>query len=250
MADTILLGLDVGGSSIKAALVDVGRGASVTPLRVVPTPLPATPEAVLKSCAQIDRELGASGAVGLAFPAVVKRGIARTAANVDKSWIGCAGGQQLSQLIDRPVIFINDAGAAGIAEVWAGAAKDVKGVVMLLTFGTGIGSALFLDGELVPNTELGHLEFHGRDAELTASARVRTEERLDWPSWCHRVNDYLARLHALFWPDLFVIGGSISEDFDQFGHLLHSQAEIRRAVHGAQAGVIGAAFAAARLQQR
>jgi polyphosphate glucokinase len=149
------------------------------------------------------------------------------------------------------VVFLNDADAAGVAEMSAGGAgKDADGVVIMLTFGTGIGSALFLDGELVPNTEFGHLEFHGRDAEFTASARVRTEQHLDWPTWCARVNDYLARLHGLFWPDLFIIGGSISEDFDQFGHLLQSPAEIRRAAHGAQAGVVGAAFAAAQRQQR
>ena len=131
-----------------------------------------------------------------------------------------------------------------------GAGRDVKGVVILLTFGTGIGSALFLDGALVPNTELGHLEFHGQDAELTASARVRTEEGLDWAAWCARVNDYLARLHALFWPDLFILGGSISEDFEQFRQLLKSPTPIRRANHGAQAGVVGAAFAAAYQSQR
>ncbi len=251
MADTILLGLDVGGSSIKAGLVDIERGSLTTGLHSLRTPVPSTPEAVLQACARIDRDLAASGPVGLAFPSVVQGGVARTAANVDKSWIGCAGGARLSQLIGRPVIFLNDADAAGVAEMSAGGAGcNVKGVVILLTFGTGIGSALFLDGELVPNTEFGHLEFHGQDAELTASARVRTEERLDWPSWCARVNDYLARLHALFWPDLFIIGGSISEDFDQFGSLLRSPAKIRRAAHGAQAGVIGAAFAAARQQQR
>jgi polyphosphate glucokinase len=251
MTDTILLGLDVGGSSIKAGLVDTERGPMTSPLRSVRTPLPSTPEAVLQACAQIDREFGAYGPVGLAFPSVVQGGIARTAANVDRSWIGCAGGARLSQLIGRPVIFLNDADAAGVAEMSAaGAGRNVNGVVILLTFGTGIGSALFVDGELVPNTEFGHLEFHGQDAELTASARVRTEERLDWSNWCARVNDYLARLHALFWPDLFIIGGSISEDFDQFGHLLNSPTEIRRAAHGAQAGVVGAAFAAARQQQR
>jgi polyphosphate glucokinase len=250
MAETILLGLDVGGSSIKAGLVDTGRGSLTTPLRAVRTPVPSTPEAVLQACAQIDREIGGAGPVGLAFPSVVQGGIARTAANVDKSWIGCAGGARLSQLIGRPVIFLNDADAAGVAEMSAGGAgKDAKGVVILLTFGTGIGSALFVDGELVPNTEFGHLEFHGQDAELSASARVRTEERLDWAGWCARVNDYLGRLHALFWPDLFILGGSISEDFDQFGQLLRSPTPIRRAAHGAQAGVVGAAFAAARQHQ-
>ena len=251
MRDTILLGLDVGGSSIKAGLVDTGRGTLTSAMRSVPTPIPSTPEGVLQACAQIDREFAARGPVGLAFPSVVQGGIARTAANVDKSWIGCAGGARLSQLIGRPVIFLNDADAAGVAEMSVGGAGvDVKGVVILLTFGTGIGSALFLDGELVPNTELGHMEFHGQDAEKSASARVRTEEALDWSGWCARVNDYLARLHALFWPDLFIMGGSISEDFEQYKHLLKSPAPIRRAVHGAQAGVIGAAFAAAHQSQR
>jgi polyphosphate glucokinase len=251
MTDSILLGLDVGGSSIKTALVDIERGVSTTALRSVRTPIPSTPEAVLRVCAQIDRECHANGPVGLAFPSVVQGGIARTAANVDKSWIGCAGGARLSQLIGRPVVFLNDADAAGVAEMSVGGAGEgVKGVVILLTFGTGIGSALFLDGELVPNTELGHMEFHGQDAEHSASARVRTEESLDWSAWCARVNDYLARLHALFWPDLFIVGGSISEDFEQYKHLLNSPTPIRRALHGAQAGVIGAAFAAAHQLQR
>jgi polyphosphate glucokinase len=249
MPGRILLGLDVGGSSIKAALVDVERGVTTTPLLSVPTPSPSTPEQVLRACAQIDRELYGTGPVGLAFPAVVQRGAARTAANVDKSWIGCRGGEQLAALIGRPVIFVNDADAAGLAEICAGAGRGVPGVVILLTFGTGIGSGVFLDGRLLPNTELGHLEFHGRDAEFTASARVRTEEGLDWSSWCERVNDYLGRLHALFWPDLFIIGGAVSENWQQFRHLLESPTEIRCAAHGGQAGVIGAAFAAAGLEQ-
>lgn len=246
---TVLLGLDVGGSSIKSGLVDVATGQMTTPLQVTPTPSPSTPEAVLQLCAQLDRRHGAQGTVGLAFPSVIQRGIARTAANVDKAWIGYAGGRRLAELIGRPVVFINDADAAGIAEMSAGAGRDVKGVVMLLVFGTGIGSALFLDGHLVPNTEFGHMEFHGVDAEHIASARERTAEKLDYPAWCERVNDYLGRLHALFWPDLFIIGGSISEDFDQFGHLLKSPTPIRRAAFGATAGVVGAAFAAARGHQ-
>jgi polyphosphate glucokinase len=242
---TTLLGFDVGGSSIKAALVDVERGETVTPLKSVPTPQPSTPELVLEALVQVDRELGANGPVGLAFPSVIQHGVARTAANVDKSWIGFAGGERLSQRLGRPVVFINDADAAGIAEMSAGAGKGVMGVVMLLTFGTGIGSGLFNDGVLVPNTEFGHLELHGHDAETRAAARVKTVEGLSWEGWCERVNDYLAYVHALFWPDLFIIGGSISEDFDQFGHLLRSRAEIRRASHAALAGIVGAAFAAA-----
>ncbi|HTT05226.1 MAG TPA: ROK family protein [Steroidobacteraceae bacterium] len=245
MTQTVL-GLDVGGSSIKAALVDTEHGRTVTALQVVPTPTPSTPQSVLQACARIDAELAARGPVGLAFPSVIQHGIARTAANVDQAWIGFSGGEHLSQLLGRPVVFINDADAAGLAEMRAGAGRGVDGVVLLLTFGTGIGSALFLNGELVPNTELGHMEFHGVDAETIASARERTAEKLDWPAWCSRVNDYLGRLHALFWPDLFIIGGSISEDFDQYGHLLQSPAQIRRAAFGAQAGVVGAAFAAVR----
>lgn len=245
MPDTVLLGLDVGGSSIKSALVDIEQCHTVTPLQVTPTPMPATPGAVLAVCAQLDRQLGAGGTVGLAFPSVVQRGIARTAANVDRGWLGCAGGRELAQLIGRPVIFVNDADAAGVAEMTAGAGRGVRGVVLLLTFGTGIGSALFVDGRLVPNTELGHMEFHGADAERFASAHVRTLEHLDWQSWCERVNDYLARLHALLWPDLFIVGGSISEQFAEYGHLLHSPAEIRGAAFGAQSGVVGAALVAA-----
>lgn len=250
MANTVLLGLDVGGSSIKAGLVDVERGQTVTALHVIPTPSPSTPEAVLQICAGVDRQLGATGPVGLAFPSVIQRGVARTAANVDHAWLGFAGGERLSALIGRPVEFINDADAAGIAEMATGAGRGVRGVVMLLTFGTGIGSALFVDGELVPNTELGHMEFHGVDAERIASAREKTAEHLSYEQWCERVNDYLGRLHALFWPDLFIIGGSISEDFEQYRAFLKSDTEIRPAAYGAQSGVVGAAFAALRAQRR
>ncbi len=250
MVDHILLGLDVGGSSIKAGLVDTLRGQMVTPLQSVPMPNPSTPEAVLALCAQVDRDLGAKGAIGLAFPSAITQGIAHTAANVDQRWVGFAGGAHLSSLVGRPVTFLNDAGAAGLAEISAGAGKGVEGLVMLLTFGTGIGSAMFINGEMLPVVELGHMEMRGGDAEWYASARVRTVEKLDWPAWCERVNDYLARVHRLFWPDLFIIGGSVVENFAEFGHLLKSPTPIRPAVFGPQAGVVGAAFAAARLQAR
>jgi len=248
-ASKIRLGFDVGGSSIKAGLVDLGAGQIIGAPRSIPTPSPSTPEQVLGALATIDGELGAAGPVGFAFPSAIKLGIAQTAANVDRSWIGFPGGARLAQLIGRPVAFVNDADAAGIAEIEAGAGKDVPGVVILLTFGTGIGAALFSDGKLVPNTELGHLELHGFDAETRASARVRTEQKLDWPAWCERVNDYLAYVHRLFWPDLFIFGGSVSADFDQFAHLLTSRAEIRRAAYAGHAGIVGAAFAAAALQR-
>ena len=239
MAETILLGLDVGGSSIKAGLVDIGRGACTTPLHSVPTPAPSTPEAVLQACARIDRELRGAGTVGLAFPAVVRGRRRAYRGQCGQVMDRLAGGERLSQLIRPPVIFLNDADAAGVAEMsTGGAGVDMRGVVMLLTLAPASARRCSSMGSWCPTPSSEHLEFHGRDAELTGlGARVRTEERLDWPSWCARVNDYLARLHALFWPDLFILGGSISEDFDQFGRCWKVATPIRRAAHGAQAGV-------------
>lgn len=240
-----ILGLDVGGSSIKAGLVDVETGCTLTPLQTVPTPQPSTPQATIEAIAGIDRSLNASGPVGLAFPAVVQRGIARTAANIDHSWLGVDGAALLGAVLKRPVCFLNDADAAGVAEMKWGAGRGAHGVVIMLTFGTGIGSAIFADGVLVPNTEFGHMEMRGMDAEHFASARVKTEENLDWQPWADRVNEYLARMHALFWPDLFILGGAVSANFAVFGPLLTSPAEIRPAQFAGQAGIIGAALAAA-----
>lgn len=240
-----LLGLDVGGSSIKGGIVDVETGCPVSPLTSIETPNPSTPAAVMAAIKELDARLGARGPVGFAFPSVVQRGIARTAANVDHQWIGVDGGALLTATLGRPAVFLNDADAAGIAEVKWGAGRGSSGVVIVLTFGTGIGSAIFTDGHLVPNTEFGHMELGGMDAEHWASARVRTAESLDWPAWAQRVNEYLARMHALFWPELFILGGAVSADFAQFGPLLRSIAEIRPAQFTGQAGVIGAALAAA-----
>lgn len=192
-----------------------------------------------------ERLPAAQGPVGLTLPGVVKQGFARTAANIDKSWLGVDGTTLLSRTLGRPVVFLNDADAAGIAEVQRGAGRGVSGTIIMLTFGTGIGTALFVDGKLFPNTELGHLELKGMDAEKWASARVRTALNLDWGAWIQRVNDYLQQMHALFWPDLFILGGAVSERFGEFAPLLHSQAEIRPAHFTGQAGVIGAALAAA-----
>jgi len=181
------------------------------------------------------------------LPSVVQHGIARTAANIDKGWIGVDAAARLGARLQRPVVFLNDADAAGLAEMRWGAGRGTQGTVIMLTFGTGIGSAVFVDGVLVPNTEFGHMEMDGQDAELTASARVRTELSLDWPAWCERVNRFLARMHALFWPDVFILGGSVTENFATFGPLLSSPAEIRVAQFAGQAGVVGAALAAAAL---
>ncbi|MEP7312189.1 MAG: polyphosphate--glucose phosphotransferase [Pseudomonadota bacterium] len=240
-----ILGLDVGGSSIKAGLVDVDSGQPLTPLASVPTPQPATPERVVDAIVALDRSFAARGPVGLALPSVVQQGVARTAANIDQSWLGARPAQLLGARLGRPVVCINDADAAGLAEMRWGAGRGSSGVVIMLTFGTGIGSALFTDGRLLPNTELGHLQIDGRDAETWASARVRTAEALDWPAWAERVNVYLARMHALFWPDLFILGGAVSENFRAFAPLLVSPTEIRAAAFAGQAGIMGAALAAA-----
>jgi polyphosphate glucokinase len=241
----VLLGLDVGGSSIKAGLVDIVSGEIQGDLRSVPTPQPATPPAVIAACAELHRAFAAPrGPVGLGFPSVVQRGIARTAANIDRGWLGCDGAALLREAIGRPVVFLNDADAAGLAEMRWGAGRDTPGTVIMLTFGTGIGTALFTDGKLLPNTELGHLTLHGVDAEHWASARVRTVENLAFETWAERVNDYLAEMHRLLWPDVFILGGAVSDRFEEFGPLLRSPAELRPAKFAGQAGVLGAALAA------
>ncbi len=241
----ILLGVDVGGSAVKAGLVDVDGGQLVGELLSAPTPVPSTPRALMPVIAMLAAKLPASGPVGLCFPSVVKNGKVRTAANIDPSWLGADGAGLAASAIGRAVVFLNDADAAGIAEMRWGAGRGIPGPVVMLTFGTGIGSALFVGGELYPNTELGHLEMRGMDAEKWASAHVRTALHLDWPEWSERVNEYLARMHALLWPDIFIIGGAVTEHFDSFAPLLRSEAQIRPARFTGQSGVIGAALAAA-----
>lgn len=239
-------GFDVGGSSVKAGLVDIDAGQLVGELMSAPTPQPATPQGVMEVIAGLSRRMAEPGsAVGIALPSVVQKGLVRTAANVDQGWIGTDAAALAAKVLGRPVECLNDADAAGFAEMRWGAGKGESGVVFMLTFGTGIGSALFCDGRLVPNTELGHLEMRNMDAEKWASAHVKTAQNLDWPQWCARVNEYLERMHALFWPDLFILGGAISGDFARFAPLLHSPARIAPARFAGQAGVIGAALAAA-----
>ncbi len=241
-----LQGFDVGGSSVKAGLVDVDAGKLVGELISATTPRPATPQGVLQVIAGLSRSLpDEGGPVGIALPSVVQSGKVRTAANIDHSWIGTDAAALALEVLGRPAHCLNDADAAGVAEMRWGAGRGENGVVFMLTFGTGIGSALFHEGRLVPNTELGHLEMRGMDAEKWASAYVKTALNLDWPAWIERVNEYLARMHALFWPDLFILGGAVSERFEDFAPLLRSQARIVPAHFAGQAGVIGAAMAAA-----
>jgi polyphosphate glucokinase len=240
----IRLGIDTGGSSLKAAPVDVSRGVLASATCSFPTPMPATPDAV----SQVVRQIVAAypqvdGPIGFGFPAVVKRGIAYTAANVDQAWIGTDGAALVREATGRPAAFLNDADAAGIAEMRFGAGRGEGGTVMVLTLGTGIGSAIFHEGRLLPNTEFGHMEVRGMEAEHRASGRVRTAESLGWEEWAARVNEVLARYHALLWPDLFILGGGVSENWAHFGHLLESPARILRAQLGNDAGIIGAALA-------
>jgi polyphosphate glucokinase len=245
-----ILGIDVGGSSIKGGVVDVTTGRLVSEIVHVPTPKPSTPHEVMKQVALLGKQLPGAKAAGFAFPSVVKRNVARTAANVDHGWIGTDGAALATGTLGIPTLFLNDADAAGIAEMAWGAGRNTPGTVIMLTFGTGIGTALFIDGRLVPNMEFGHLEMHGADAETWASARVRTEEKLGFPEWIARVNEYLRYVHALFWPDVFILGGAVSENYDQFAPLLKSQAQIRPAHFAGQAGVMGAALAAAEVVGR
>jgi polyphosphate glucokinase len=238
-------GFDVGGSSVKAGLVDVEGGQLVGELISAPTPKPATPEGVIQVIAGLSQRMPeAEQGVGIALPSVVQKGMVRTAANIDHAWIDTDAAALALKVLGRPAEVLNDADAAGFAEMRWGAGKGETGVVFMLTFGTGIGSALFYGGKLVPNTELGHIEMRGMDAEKWSSAHVKTALNLDWPAWIERVNEYLARMHALFWPDLFILGGAVSERFEDFAPLLRSRARIAPARFAGQAGVIGAGLAA------
>jgi polyphosphate glucokinase len=250
VAGAPILAFDVGGSFVKAGLVDVGAGRLAGEVLRRPTPADAAPAAVMDLLAAMARQLPSGGPVGLAFPAVAKRGVAWTAANVDKRWIGTNAEALLEARLGRPVAFLNDADAAGVAEMTLGAGRGRDGTVMVLTLGTGIGTAIFVDGRLLPNTELGHLEVRGEEAEHRASARLRTDRGLDWPQWAAAVNEVLAAYHALLWPDVFIIGGGVTENWEHFGPLLESRAAIVPAHFRNDAGMIGAAMAAAAMPGR
>jgi polyphosphate glucokinase len=240
-------GIDIGGTGIKGAIVDTHTGRLVTERKRILTPQPSTPDAVAGVVAQMLSAADWQGLVGATFPAVIKHGVALSAANVDKTWIGtdvdacfttAAGGA-------NEVIVLNDADAAGIAEARFGAAKGVAGVVILLTFGTGIGSALLVDGTLVPNTELGHLELNGHDAESRAAASVRDEHRMSYKKWSERVQEYMSHVERLFTPDLFVVGGGVSKAAAKWVPLLRLNTPVKPAELLNDAGIVGAAMAAA-----
>ncbi|MEW5957493.1 MAG: polyphosphate--glucose phosphotransferase [Chloroflexota bacterium] len=238
-----ILGIDIGGSGIKGATVEVEKGEMLTDRYRLPTPTPSVPVAVGEVVAEIARHFAWTGPIGCTFPAVIKEGVAYSAANVDKSWIGTNGQKLLEEKTGCPVLLLNDADAAGLAEMKLGAGHGQGGVVIVLTFGTGIGSAIFSNGHLVPNTEFGHMEVRGKDAEDRAADRIRKEKNLSWEQWAKRVNEFLERLEILFSPDLFIIGGGVSKKYDMFLPLLKSRARIAPAQMLNEAGIIGAALA-------
>ncbi|MFF5500747.1 polyphosphate--glucose phosphotransferase [Streptomyces roseolus] len=242
-----VFGVDIGGSGIKGAPVDLKRGALVEERYKILTPQPATPGDVAGSVAEVVAHFGWTGPIGVTFPGVVTGSTIRTAANVDPSWVDTDAGALIGEAVGGlPVTVLNDADAAGLAEMTFGAGRGRTGTVIMLTLGTGIGSAVFTDGRLVPNTELGHLELKGHDAEKRASSKAREDEELTWEHWAgKRLRKYLAHVEMLFSPELFILGGGVSRKADKFLPYLDGiRAEIVPAELRNDAGIVGAAMAA------
>jgi polyphosphate glucokinase len=235
------IGIDIGGSGVKAAIVDVEAGALVGERLRVPTPQPADPESVIGAALDLARQLDPALPVGIGVPGVVLGGVMMSAAHLDAAWIGLDVRAVFASALGRPCAVLNDADAAGLAEMRFGAAAGHPGVVLLLTLGTGIGSALFVDGRLVPNTEFGHIEVHGVDGELRASAGARVKQGLSFRKWAPLLNEYLNRVDALLWPELIILGGGISRKADRFVPLLDVRPPVIPAALRNQAGIIGAA---------
>lgn len=236
--------MDIGGSGIKGCLVDLDAGRLIGERLRVETPQPSLPEPVFDVVARIVDSFGWSERVGVTFPGVLKSGVAHTAANVDKSWLGTDLAAGVAERIPGPVETLNDADAAGLAEMRYGAGRDRNGVVLMLTFGTGIGSALFVDGRLVPNTEFGHIQVDGEDGESRASAAAREREELSYPDWALRVDRYLDVLEGSVWPDLIIVGGGVSKKAHKWVPLLSTRTPVVPAELQNDAGIVGAALAA------
>ncbi|HSE08718.1 MAG TPA: ROK family protein [Nocardioidaceae bacterium] len=242
-----VLGIDIGGTGVKGAPVDLATGELVAERVKIKTPKPATPESVADVVEQIaEKFTGAHGEspIGIAIPAVCQHGVARSAANIDPSWVDTDVDALFTARLGRPVHVVNDADAAGVAEAKYGVARDVPGLVILTTLGTGIGSAFLLDGKLMPNSELGHLEIDGYDAEQRAAQSAKEREGLSYKAWAARLQRYYSHVESLFWPDLFVVGGGISKASDKFLPLLDLRTPIVPAKLRNQAGIVGAAWLA------
>jgi polyphosphate glucokinase len=238
-----VFGLDIGGSGIKGAPVNAESGELLGERVRVPTPEAATPDEVVAAAIEVVSRLGWDGPVGCGFPGVVKEGVIHTAANVADEFIGFDLQTRLQKELGTPVRIVNDADVAGLAEMRWGAGRGVEGTVLMLTIGTGIGTALFIEGKLVPNTELGHIEMHGREAELWAADRIRKVEDLSWKKWARRVEEYLQKMEALLWPDLMVIGGGVSKKSERFLPRIETRTRVVPAEMLNEAGIAGAALA-------
>mgnify|MGYP001814999511 FL=1 len=239
-------GVDIGGSGMKAAVVDLATGELASERLRIGTPRPATPEAMVEVVADLVRGHGWTGPIGVGFPGIVHHGIVHSAANLDARWVGVDADAVFTEACGADVATLNDADAAGLGEMRWGAGRDVAGVVLVLTFGTGIGSGLFIDGTLVPNTELGHLELDGRDAESYAAASARKRERIGWGEWAQRVDRYLRHVEMLFSPDLVIVGGGASKTAEKWLPRLTIDTPIVPAALANNAGISGAALRARR----
>lgn len=239
------LGIDIGGSGMKAAPVDVATGELLAERHKIRTPQPATPDAMTDVVRQLVEHFDYRGQVGVTFPGIVRRGVVHLAANIDKSWVGEDADARFTAATGCEVHVVNDADAAGLAEVRFGEGRDVPGVVLVLTFGTGIGSGLFVDGQLVPNTELGHLELDGVDAESRAAASAREREELSWKRWAGRVERYLRHVNMLFSPTKIIVGGGVSRRAEKWLPLIDVDCEVVPAAMTNEAGIVGAALVGA-----
>ena len=238
-----ILGIDIGGTGIKSAIVETKTGELITERKRVATPRPATPDAIGQTLKEVVEQHEWSGPIGIGFPAAIQHGIARTAANVDKTFIGLPIAECFSTHTGCPVYIANDADVAGLAEMRFGAGKDNRGVVLIVTIGTGLGTALFSDGHLQPNTELGHVYLsNGIEAERYASEAVRIVKELKWKEWGERLNLYLTTMESLLWPDLIILGGGVSEKLHKFSPMLTTAVPVVAASFLNQAGIVGAAL--------
>lgn len=240
-----VLGIDIGGTGIKGAPVDIRKGELLKPRFRLATPQPATPQALAATVAQVVGHFKWKGPAGCGFPAVIRHGRALTAAHLAPECIGADIRGLFEQEAGCTFTVANDADMAGLAEMRLGAGKGRLGVVLIVTLGTGIGSALFVDGKLVPNTELGHLEIRGKDAEKRAAESARERKKLSWKQWAKRVDEYLRYAHAYLWPELIIVGGGVSQKHEKFLPLLTVDAEVVPAQMRNEAGIVGAALAAA-----
>lgn len=237
-------GIDIGGTGIKGAIVDLATGELLSERNRLDTPQPATPASVTEAAGQVAAKFTYTGPFGVDFPGVVQNGVVQTAANVDKSWIGTNLVEKMAGKVPGPVTALNDADAAGLAEVRYGAGRGHNGVVIMITFGTGIGTAIIHNGLLVANAELGHIELDGHDAETRAAASARERDDLSWEQWAKRASKYLQALENLLWPELFILGGGISKKPDKWVPFLKTRTPTVVATLINNAGIVGAALAA------